>query len=74
VERDKTGAMVGRISYCTVYVHTQTEREIGAVRSGDLEDEVHEQSETVLARVLAGNVAGGKIKEVGAGLGTDGVY
>ena len=35
---------------------------------------MHEQAQTVLARVLAGDVGGRQIKQVGAGLGTDGVH
>jgi len=44
-----------------------------AVRRSDLEHHVHEQPETVLARVFAGDVGGREINQVGAGLGTDGM-
>ena len=43
------------------------------VLATDLEDHMHEQSETVLARVLAGYVGRREIDEIGSGLGTDGV-
>ena len=43
------------------------------VLATDLEDHMHEQSETVLARVLAGYVSRREIDEIGSGLGTDGV-
>jgi len=42
--------------------------------SAYLEDHVHEELKSILARILAGNVGRSEINEVGSSLGTDGMY